>query len=79
MDSKTGQLDMSDTATQLATLKNMHAKGVTSLEQGGEKIAFASGKELRQRIAYLEAELAKEANGGKAPSRFTYPAYDKRL
>ena len=70
---------MSDTATQLATLKKMHAKGVTSLEQGGEKITFARGKELRQRINFLEAELAKEGNGGKAALQISYPAYNKGL
>lgn len=69
---------MSDIASQLAKLKDMYAKGVISLEQGGEKVAFASGEELRKRIGDLETQLAAES--GPAPSTgFSYPAFDKGL
>lgn len=67
---------MSDTAAQLAKLKKMYAKGVTSLEQGGEKAAFADGAELRRRIGDLEAQLTRESGGG-ASSGFHYPTFDK--
>ncbi|WP_299145987.1 hypothetical protein [uncultured Tateyamaria sp.] len=69
---------MSDTATQLATLKSMYAKGVLSLEQNGEKIAFASGAELRRRMGDLETQLAKES-GKSVSSGFHYPSYNKGL
>lgn len=69
---------MSDIAGQLATLRAMYAKGVTSLEQGGEKVAFASGEELRRRIGDLEAQL--ESQSGATPSTgFHYPSFDKGL
>lgn len=67
---------MSDTAVQLATLKEMHAKGVLSLTQGGETVTFASGPELRTRIAYLERQLAQETSGA-APTGISYPTYSK--
>lgn len=66
---------MSDVATQLATLKDMYAKGVLSLEQGGEKVTFASGEELRRRIGDLEDQLA----GGSSSKGFHYPAFNKGL
>ena len=69
---------MSDVAGQLATLKEMYAKGVLSLEQGGEKVAFASGEELRRRIGDLEAQLAS-ASGGAASTGFHYPSFNKGL
>lgn len=69
---------MSDTAAQLAKLKDMYAKGVTSLEQGGEKVAFADGAELRRRIGDLEAQLKRETGGGGS-SGFHYPSFDKGL
>lgn len=69
---------MSDTAAQLATLKDMHAKGVLNLSQGGESVGFASGKELRARIAYLERQLAAETTG-KGAGGITYPTYTKGL
>ena len=67
---------MSDTAAQLQVLRDMHAKGVTALEQGGEKVSFASGAELRRRIAFLEAQLAAETTG-QTPCGISYPAFDK--
>ena len=69
---------MSDTATRLATLKGMYAKGVLSLEQNGEKVSFASGAELRRRISDLETELARET-GGTVATGFHYPAFDKGI
>ncbi len=69
---------MIDTATQLATLKEMYAKGAVSLEQGGEKVTFDSGPELRRRIKDLEAQLARET-GGASSTGFHYPSFDKGL
>ena len=69
---------MSDVATRLARLKEMYAKGVLSLEQGGEKVTFASGDELRRRIGDLETELANQS-GGAPSSGFHYPNFDKGL
>jgi len=69
---------MSDVATQLAALKDMYAKGVLSLEQGGEKVTFASGEELRRRIGDLEDQLASQS-GGSSSTGFHYPAFDKGL
>lgn len=76
MDSKEGQLAMSTTADELANLKSMYAKGVLSLEQGGEKVSFATGTELRARIAFLERKLARET-GGAATSGFNYPTFNR--
>lgn len=69
---------MSDTADKLATLKDMYRKGVLSLEQGGEKVTFVSGADLRRRIGDLEKELAIET-GGAVSSGFHYPSYNKGL
>lgn len=66
---------MSTTAEELATLRAMYAKGVTSLEQGGEKVSFASGAELRTRMAELEAQLARES--GQGGTGFNYPGFTK--
>lgn len=76
MDPNAGKLAMSDTAAELANLKKMHNKGVLSLEQNGEKVTFASGAELRTRIAILEAQLQREQSGA-ASSGFHYPVFDK--
>lgn len=66
---------MSYNAGQLAKLKEMYAKGVLTLEQGGEKVSFASGDELRTRIQHLEAEIAAQ---GQAPeTTVTYPEFSK--
>lgn len=67
---------MSDVAEQLATLKEMYAKGALSLEQGGEKVAFASGAELRRRIRDLEDELASQSGKPKSTG-FHYPSFSK--
>ncbi|MEO1733181.1 MAG: hypothetical protein AAFR45_06080 [Pseudomonadota bacterium] len=69
---------MNDTATQLATIKDMYAKGVLSLEQGGEKVTFVSGDEMRRRIGELEAQLAAES-GGSSSSGVHYPTFSKGL
>ncbi|WP_147127808.1 phage head-tail joining protein [Shimia ponticola] len=65
------------TAAQLARLKDMYAKGVLSLEQGGEKVSFADGRELRTRIADLERQLQAEQGMAGAQSGISYPAYDR--
>jgi hypothetical protein len=78
MDTETGELAMSDEATQLATLKEMYGKGVLSLEQGGEKVTFVSGDELRRRIGDLEAAEAARS-GGSSATGFHYPSFDKGL
>lgn len=70
---------MSDTAKQLATLRDMHAKGVLSLSQGGETVTFASGEDLRKRIAYLQGELDRESGSARASGGFHYPTYTKGL
>lgn len=69
---------MSTTAQQLATLKETYARGALSLEQGGEKVTFVSGAEMRLRIKALEAQLAAESGGSQA-SGITYPQFTKGL
>jgi hypothetical protein len=68
---------MSSFAEQLAMLRLMYAKGVTSMEQGGEKVAFASGEELRRRIAELEGLVNAKSDGGGGAQGIHYPEFDR--
>jgi len=68
---------MSTTAIQLATLKAMHAKGVLTMTQGGETVTFDSGADLRRRISYLEATLARENGTVRPNAGVTYPHFTK--
>jgi hypothetical protein len=68
---------MSATADQLAMLKENYGKGVLSLEQGGEKVTFASGDEMRRRIRDLEGQVAAESGPSSANDGVSYPSFDK--
>lgn len=61
------------TQDQYDTLCAMIAKGVTSLEQNGEKVTFRSLAEMRQ----IKAEM-EQALGRRAAPRIHYPAFRKR-
>lgn len=50
------------TAGQLQDLKDNYAKGILSAELAGEKVTFASGKEMRRRIREIEAEVLGSSN-----------------
>ena len=78
MDQSKGQLAMSDTAAQLALLKANYANGVLCLEQGGEKVTFDTGDEMRRRIRDLVGQLALHS-GGSASTGIHYPAFTKCL
>ena len=67
---------MSDIAAQIALLKDMYAKGVLTLTQGGETVTFASGDEILRRIAVLEAWLAK-SQGATPATVVHYVTFDK--
>lgn len=60
------------TLEQYQQLCAMIAKGVTSLEQNGEKVAFRSLDEMRQIRAEMETAL-----GLSTRSRVHYPAFRK--
>ena len=51
------------TAAQLQELKDNYAKGILSAELAGEKVTFASGKEMRRRIREIESEVQGSSNG----------------
>lgn len=63
---------MAYTLEQYQTLCAMIAKGVTSLEQNGEKIAFRSLDEMSRIRSEMEVAL-----GMTSRSRVTYPVYRK--
>ncbi|MCB5412385.1 phage head-tail joining protein [Pseudogemmobacter faecipullorum] len=60
------------TSEQYRTLCDMIAKGVTSLEQNGEKVTFRSLAEMRQIKSEMEQSL-----GLRAPRRVHYPTFVK--
>lgn len=61
------------TQQQYETLCEMIAKGVTSLEQNGEKVTFRSLDEMRQIKAEMEQSL-----GRRPAPRIHYPAFRRR-
>jgi len=60
-----------DAQTELKKLKELYAKGLLSAELAGEKLTFASGKELRLRIRDLESQISGGAGGGMTVSYAT--------
>lgn len=60
------------TLEQYQQLCQMIAKGVTSLEQNGEKVAFRSLDEMRRIRSEMEVAL-----GMNSRSRAHYPVYRK--
>lgn len=64
---------MSYTPEQLAQLRDMIAKGVTSLEQNGEKVAFRS---LSEMIA-IESRMAAALGETTGQPRMNYPSFSR--
>lgn len=59
-------IQLSELETMRDTLVRNRAKGVRSLEIGGEKVQFGSDYEMSRAIADLEARIAR-ASGATRP------------
>lgn len=66
---------MSYTPEKLAQLRDMIAKGVTSLEQNGEKVAFRS---LAEMVA-IESRMAKALGEQPARSGLHTPSFSRGM
>lgn len=67
---------MAYTQTEIDNLKSAVARGVTSVERNGEKVAYASLAAMRRQIAIMESEIQGKTSGA---ATVTYPGTSRGL